>query len=264
MTIEDPYRSCAAFYDQDYTSLRRTQDVKYYVDLALRCQGPVLEMGCGTGRVLIPIARVGVEVHGIDLSEKMLNRLRGKLEGQPQEVRNRVKLTEGDIGSTLVGRSYRLIIAPFRVVQHLLSRARQRAWLRNVARQLAPGGRLAFDVFQPDFNFLVAPGGPTAEVDRVDLKTGRRIRRFVETFPRSEMQTIDLRFRWLEEDSEGREIHQEQTEFTIRWFTRAELENLLELEGFEIVHYWGSFQKQPFGEGSKEQIVEARLATPRE
>ncbi len=251
------YATSARYYDLDYAALGYADDIPFYVDLAARAGGPVLEMGCGTGRILLPTARAGVEIHGLDASDDMLAVLRQSLRQEPEEVQQRVGLTQGDMRLTEVGRRFALVTAPFRVVQHLLERDDQRAWLRNVRRHLVPGGALCFDVFQPDFVLMTKLGQPTVELERLDPVSGRPIRRVVKTVPHYEAQRLDLRLEWRREDESGAEIVLDQVQFTMRWFTRGEIENLLELEGFRITDYWDSFRREPFGEGSRQQVVRA-------
>ena len=254
--MKELFRQAAPYCDDDYASLGYTADIGFYVDLAARIGGPVLEMGCGTGRVLLPTARAGIPIHGMDLSPEMLERLRQKLANEPKEVQQRVSLSEGDVRSTAVDGRFALVTAPFRVLQALLDREDQRAWLRNVQRHLAPGGSLCFDVFQPDYRRVHEPRGPFVELERLDRATGRKIRRVASTRPRPEFQVFDVDLEWQAE-SEGTWLPGAPATITLRWFTRAELENLLELEGLRIADYWGSFDRQPFGAGSQQQVVRA-------
>jgi hypothetical protein len=124
-----------------------------------------------------------------------------------------------------------------------------------VRRHLLPGGALCFDVFQPNFSYLVEPRGPFIDVERTDPATGRRTLRIARTTPHNEFQIVDVEFRWIIEQEGGNT--ETSGALRLRWFTRGELENLLELEGFEITDYWGSFSREPFGEGATEQIVRA-------
>jgi SAM-dependent methyltransferase len=258
VSASDLYRVCARHYEQDYAACGRTYDVQFYVDVAVECGGPVLEMGCGTGRVLIPTARAGLSVHGVDASREMLEVLKAKLQNEPAEVQAKVTLTQGDIRDVRVPGTYQLVTAPFRVLQHLLERHDQRAWLRNVARHLAPGGRLCFDVFQPDYS-RVATSSEVVELDRKDAASGERVRRVSRTVPHPDLQQVEIHWRWIAQSQE--QEREENVSWRMRWFTRAELENLLELEGFEVVNFWGSFQRQPFGPESHEQVVMAALRT---
>jgi SAM-dependent methyltransferase len=271
MTVRRFYDACAAFYDDDYQALGRSDDVALYVELARRAGGPVLEMGCGSGRVLLPTARAGVDIAGVDASPRMLARLRRRLAAEPAEVSRRVRLAEADLtspelgledgGGAFGGDRFTLVTAPFRVIQHLVGRDEQRAWLAAVARLLAPGGELVFDVFQPQFDEVADGPAGSVDVEREEPESGRRVRRVVWVSHHPEIQTFDLRFEWLIDRPGGGSRSTRQAETTVRWFTRWELENLLELAGFEVLAVWGGFDRRPHGPGAEEIVVRARRAT---
>ena len=95
-TENDEYRSSADFYDYIPVYEGRN-DIDYYVDLAEKIGGPVLELGCGTGRVLVPVARTGCEITGLDPSPAMLDICRKRLKEEDSDLRKRVTLIEGDM-----------------------------------------------------------------------------------------------------------------------------------------------------------------------
>jgi len=113
------------------------QDIGFYVDEAKATRGNVLEVGCGTGRILLPIARAGSTITGIDGSKQMLERCRANLSAQPAAVQRRVNLVLNEMRTFDLGATYSLIIAPFRVVQHLTTIDDQLRFLAIVARHLA-------------------------------------------------------------------------------------------------------------------------------
>src|ERR1700731_3751250 len=115
----DSYRVTAKYYDGAYSAKQDLVDLPFYLELAEQAPGPVLEIACGTGRVLLPIARKGIEVHGVDNSLPMLTILKASLSNEPQEVRQRVTLHEGDMRDFRLGRQYPLVIIPFRAMQHM-------------------------------------------------------------------------------------------------------------------------------------------------
>src|SRR5262245_12593437 len=146
---DDTYdRSIAQSYDAEYAVIRDPSgDRAFYADLAREAGGPVLELGCGTGRVLLPIAREGLVVAcvGLDLSANMLDVLRAK--GPPDNLSLvQASMTAFDLGEA----RFHLVFAAFRAFQHLCTVDEQLAALACVRRHLAPGGRFAFDVFAPD------------------------------------------------------------------------------------------------------------------
>src|ERR1700758_1565379 len=142
----DSYEILASHYDTGYCSKQDLVDVPFYVDLARKSGGPVLEIACGTGRVLLPIAREGIEIHGVDNSAAMLRILRAHLKEEPAEVAQRVELHEGDMRSFRLKRKYPLAIIPFRPMQHMYTVADQVNALSTAAFHLAETGILAFDV----------------------------------------------------------------------------------------------------------------------
>ena len=93
----DSYAVSAKYYDDAYAAEPDLVDLLFYLDLAKQFGGPVLEIACGTGRILLPIARTGIEIHGVDKSSSMLQVLSEQLEREPAEIRNRVTISKGEI-----------------------------------------------------------------------------------------------------------------------------------------------------------------------
>ena len=131
-------------------------DVSFFIEAARAADGPVLEVGCGTGRVLIPTARAGFEIVGLDLSDDMLAVCRKYLAEEPPDVQTRVKLIKGDMRAFSLGRKFRLATIPFRPFQHLLTVEDQIDCLRAIHRHLEPGGKLILDLFNPSIKFLAS------------------------------------------------------------------------------------------------------------
>ena len=137
----DSYASIADLYD-DVVPYANRPDVAFFVEAAVASGGPVLELGCGTGRVLLPIARAGVEAVGLDQSASMLAVCRGRLDLEEAAVRSRVQLVEADMREFDLPRRFALITIPFRPFQHLTSVDDQVSCLRSIHRHLADDGRL--------------------------------------------------------------------------------------------------------------------------
>ena len=144
-----PYERCdsltVATYDH-VEIVRNRADIGFYVDLACRSGGPVLELACGTGEVLIPIAHAGVDVVGIDTASPMLDRCRAKLRREPQRVRRHVELVHADMRWFELDRTFTLAIVPFGGFMHLLTQDDQTACVRRVVRHLGPRARFALDM----------------------------------------------------------------------------------------------------------------------
>jgi SAM-dependent methyltransferase len=235
------------------------KDAAFYLAEAERSGGCVLELGCGTGRILLPIARAGQAITGLDGSAEMLARLRAKLADEPEEVRERVTLHRGDVRGFDLGARFDLVIAPFRIIQHQVTIDDQLAFLDAVARHLAPGGRFVFDAFNPKFSALVAADGTEYDdTPERELPDGRRFRRTARV----------KRVRWIDQVSEveliyhladrpGAPWRRYVQAFDMRWFLRAELVHLLARAGFRVVSIDGDFGGEPLEDGSPELLVRA-------
>jgi len=239
-------------YDHVPLYLERS-DVGFYVEEAKGSRGQVLELGCGTGRILIPIARAGSTIVGLDSSKQMLERCRANLSREPAALQQRVTLHQHDMHDFDLGTTFPLIIAPFRVFQHLTTAQAQLECLANVARHLAPKGRLVFDVFHPRFSVLVGADGVERE-DTPDtrLPDGRTFRRAYRI----------ARVRWVDQVSESELIYYVDGKryvqaFEMRWFLPAELQHLLARAGFRVREMYGDFARGPLVDGVPEQVVVA-------
>lgn len=144
---DDPYRD-PVLYDLEYRG--QQDDVTWYVALARRIGGPVLELGCGNGRITVPMARAGLTVDGVDLSAEMLADLARKLDGEAAPVRERVRTTLADFRAFQPERRYGLVIWPFNALHHCASHADLLAVLGRAHAALGPGGTLAVDLYLPD------------------------------------------------------------------------------------------------------------------
>jgi SAM-dependent methyltransferase len=232
-------------------------DVQFYVREAARVQGSVLEIGCGTGRILLPLARAGHTVVGLDNSQQMLARCRAKAADEPESVRARIALRHGDARAFDLGETYAVVIAPFRVMQHLARIEDQLRFLGAVARHVAPGGRFIFDVFNPNFAALVAADGTEREdTPEQPLPDGRSFRRAVRI----------PRVRWVEQVSEieliyyvsvtpGAPAERYVQSFDMRWYLHAELLHLLARGGFRVQATYGDFDGAPLTDRSPEQVM---------
>jgi len=245
---DDTYAFVAELYDY-VVPYRERQDVSFFIDAAKESGGPVLEIGCGTGRVLIPIARAGVEIVGLDLSPQMLAVCRRHLAGEAAAVRARVELRQGDMRRFQLGRTFPLITIPFRPFQHLIDVEDQMACLQAIRRHLTPDGRLILDLFNPSIDALASlkeseeigdePAFTTPEgLDVVRRHASVRHDRF------NQINYIELIYYVTHPDGrKERIVHS----FPMRYLYRFEAEHLLARCGFEIEHLYASYDKAPYG-----------------
>lgn len=249
---EDP-----AYYTKTYAG--RTDDVRYYVDLAVASAGPVLEYGCGNGRITLPIARAGVEVTGVDVSTPMLRDLRAQLRGEPESVAARVGVRRGDMRKLRVERRFPLVICPFNALLHLYTRADVEGFLARAREHLTPRGELVFDVSMPEpielardpdraysvprFRYPATDGGPGEMVrytERFDYDKLRQI-----LFVAMEFSPTSGGERWM-------------TPLAHRQFYPQELEALLHYNGFEITALRSDFSETTPGNETSTLVFHCR------
>lgn len=256
----DELEFAAEFYDPAYNVIA-TRDIPLYIEYSGDSGGRTLELACGTGRILVPTAKAGCEITGLDLSPYMLEKCRGKLEKEPEEVRQRVKLIQGDMTDFDTGETYSLVTIPLRSFQHLLTVVEQKACLNCMNRHLDRHGQLIIDVFHPRPERLVPNPKYGAEVEDLPetvLPDGRKLRRTNRTagFHR-EQQYNDVEMIYYVTSPNGRTERLVQA-FPMRYLYRYEMEHLLELCGFEIVDLFGDFDRSEFTDKSPEMIFVAR------
>lgn len=245
---QDQYADEAEFYD--YTvPYRDRQDLGFYAEMANKAGGPVLELGCGTGRVLLPLARQGIEITGLDASPSMLQVCTEKLADEPVDLQERVTLLEGDMTRFDVGDSFHLVTIPFRSFQHLLETQQQLDCLANVHRALAPGGKFILDLFNPWLERLVdkrfrEESKPEPEFRMPDGRKVVRTDRTVECDLHTQVVTVELIHSTAHPD--GRTERSAQT-LSLRYFFRYEVEHLLARSGFVVEALYADYDKSPYG-----------------
>ena len=254
--IDDSYSLAAKHYDAAYSVKEDLVDRDFYLDLAREYGGPVLELGCGTGRITLPLARQGIDVTGVDASRSMLEVQRAKLADEPAAVKRRVRVEEGDFRTLCLGDQYPLVVIPFRPMQHMYSVDDQLAAMRNAGRHLADGGILAFDVFNPRFDKLLSGDGE----EHLELEwpteggTGRTIRRY---FVKDGFDPVNLVFsgRFIFRLCNDDRVLSEETEpFKMSVYTYPHLKALFYASGLESVGEFGSFDLKPIGPDMPEMI----------
>ena len=244
----------AELYDHEYR--RRRADVNWYVELAKRLLpegGPILELGCGSGRLTLALARAGFHVTGVDAAPSMLARLRARLERTPPSVRGRIELREANLLDFDLGRArFPLVVAAFNVLEHLYTRAELAACLARVDAHLAKGGRFAFDVQLPDLAWLVRdPDKRWARTRFTHPRTGEKLWYSTnhDYDPVSQIALIRLYYDPVD-GTPGHVVMLSQ-----RKFFPAELEALLAHAGFATVERYGDFGGAPLGPSADSQVL---------
>jgi SAM-dependent methyltransferase len=258
ITSEDSYLSIADLYDH-VVPYRERQDVGFFVAMAQESGGPVLEVGCGTGRVLIPTARAGVEIAGLDASEAMLTVCRQKLAREPEAVQTKVlQLTHGDMRDFDLGRQFALVTIPFRPFQHLITVEDQLAALDSIRRHLSDGGRLVLDIFNPSLKALANDDRlgiefrDEPEFTMTDGCTVNRKNKIVSRDLFTQVQVVELIYYVTYPDGrQERLAHQ----FPMRYLFRFEAEHLLARAGFAVEQVYADYDQSPYGSKDPGELI---------
>ncbi len=221
----------------------------------------MLEVGCGTGRVLIPTARAGVEITGLDLSPDMLAVCREHLKTEPKEVRSRVRLVEGDMRQFELKQTFKLVTLPFRPFQHLTKVEDQLACLDCIRRHLETGGKIILDIFNPSLKALAnqPTGEEMAEEPGFSMPDGRQVVRRHKVASRDlANQIIHSELVYYITHPDGRKERLVQA-FPMRYLFKFEGEHLLARAGFKVEQVYADYDKSPYGSKYPgELIFEAR------
>ncbi|HEY6149828.1 MAG TPA: methyltransferase domain-containing protein [Gaiellaceae bacterium] len=220
------YDAIARIYDPWSVSV--TEDVSFYVEEAKRAGGPVVELGVGTGRIAVPTAAAGIQVIGVDSSPGMLEvcRERAELVGAAELLDLRL----GELADPPVDERVRLVTCPFRSYLHLLDDAARLRALKAARELLVPSGRLVFDVFAP-------------AADDIADTHGRWLEREPGIFERADWDTRERTLTLSVRGDSG------ATSFTLAWLSPDEWRSLLERAGFQVIGFYGWFDKRAYTGG---------------
>ncbi len=260
--MDDVYQGHAALYDQISTGL--DGDVTFYLEEAQRAGSPILELGTGTGRVLVTLAEAGLSVVGLDQAPAMLAVARQKVARLAPAVRGRIELVEGDMRGFSLGRRFRAILIPYRAFLHLLTPEDERRALACIREHLADNGRLILNIFDPRIDMIAAHLGPLGpalkRIGEYAYPSGRKLAVWESRQYDPGHQTVS-EHRILEElDEEGRVVARRHSSLSLRYIYRYEMQYLLELSGFAVEALYGDFRRGPFRYGGEQIWIAHRRA----
>jgi SAM-dependent methyltransferase len=246
----------ARFYDLDYDVFQ--DDVPFYLGLAELTGGPVLELGCGTGRLLAPLARAGFEVTGVDASSGMLQVAGGKVAGLGKPAAQRITLVQADMRTVALPQQFRLAFIAFNSFLHLTNMQDQLRALRAWHQALVPGGLLAIDVDNPHPQPLAEIDGRLEVQNRwLDPATGATVLKQVTRTLDAGRQLQHVVFIYDEVFPSG-EVKRTLAPFDARYLHRFEGELLLDKAGFALEQVYGSYDLDPYTGESDRMIFLAR------
>jgi SAM-dependent methyltransferase len=246
-----PFDPFARFYDEDYRNY--DDDVDAIVHLAQEMDGPLLELGCGTGRLLAPLAATGLPITGVDISAPLLAQARTKL--ATVEGGNGVTLVQMDLRELeLPQRNFAFAFCTSNTLMHLADPAEQLELLERITAHLRPGGLLLIDLFNPDLARLLEVQGVMELADWWMRDTGTKVLKW-------SIRTVDLAEQIQETVFIYEEIAPDGTTqrthcpFTLRFLWRNEAELMLRVAGLQLETVWGDFEGTPYGDGAEHLIL---------
>jgi SAM-dependent methyltransferase len=247
------------YYDHAYRA--HSHDIAFYVELARRSRGSVLELGAGTGRITLALLRAGVSVTAVDHSAAMLARARERLARLPAAQRARAELVKADLRELRLRKRFDLVIAPFNLFMHLYTRDDVERGLHSVRTHLRPDARFAMDVLMPDLGVLRRDPARVYRCRAVFDPTDGKHYAYGESFdydPQRQVQTVSMLFQRLDAPEIDR-----TTPLCLRFFFPAELLALLHYNGFSVEQHLGDFAGAEPGPDSENQIIVARARRKR-
>jgi SAM-dependent methyltransferase len=226
----------------------------FYVGLARAAKGPVLDVACGTGRILLPLLQTGVDIEGVDLFEPMLRTLRAKAAALGLSPR----LHQADMSNFAVPRRFALVMIPFNAFIHNMTQAAQIRCLELCREHLLPGGMLAFDTFFPSVEIIGVPEKTRVlegEIPHPD--TGLPMRMYdTRTFDRVAQEQHSLNeLELLAADGSIAKVYRSQC--SARYIYKQEMELLLRVAGFARWEIAGDFDRRPLARETDAMIVMA-------
>lgn len=254
MPAESPYDEIAAYYDLEHRSF--TDDIDLYLQFIEAAGDPVLELGCGTGRILRAISEAGFAVTGVDSSSPMLAFARDALAVNGLDVD--VTLVEGDFArNDLVDASqFGVAIVALDSLLHAQTQAEQLRVLSAAWTALDPRGQLIVDIINPTPTRLMAMDGDLTFAGTWPMNNGMRLDKLVAQHADPALQMIDNEI-WYEVTSAEGTVKRTRTSFSQRWVSPAELVLMLQLAGFQDWRVYGSYELDELGPNSDRVIVAA-------
>ena len=243
------------YYDLLYGDLE--DDLPMWETLTQTVDGPILEVGCGTGRLLLPLAAAGQLLTGLDLSGVALGAARAKIEAAG--LMDQISTFQADMRNfDLPFKDFALALIPLNTFMHCHTIDDQLAALRMIYNHLRPEAELVVDLFYPDPTLLAeADGRLYFEAETVDELTGRTVQWFWRHEIDLAHQLRHLTYILDEIDSAG-VVRRVQISFSLRFVYRYEMELLLKASGFIVTALYGNYELEPFDSRSPRMIFVAR------
>ena len=249
ITLPDVYDE-PLFYDLVFDQF--VEDLPLWTRVAAEARGPLLDLACGTGRVLIPLLEAGADADGIDASSAMLERARAKAQAR----RLRTLLVVGDMRDFTMPRRYARVISAFNAFAHASTTEDQLRTLRCVREHLEPGGALVMHMSYPTAAYWQeADGEPVKEMEVEREGTGTRLQLWDLRTKDPAQQTQVSRIEYREVDGNNRVVSSRRLTTSQRWVYRWELELLFRIAGFARWEIHGGYRGEPFERVDQQMVA---------
>ncbi len=242
----DSYDRIAPLYDQDMGRNVSGKDIDFYVRAGVLANGPVLELGCGTGRIALPLTQAGCTVVGVDRSLPMLEQMKRKADQLAAKERQHLLMGCMNMASLALNSKFDLILCPYSAISYLIGETDLGNCLSAVRRSLKNTGKFIVDLFVPRSELLGLPDEQVFFDYRREIADGLFLERR-KTIEKNLSARKNRITRYYCLIGPGGSVREEfSTQETIRYYFQTELKLLLQSHGFEVLSEYGGFEGQPF------------------
>ena len=231
------YDLIAPFYDAEHANFG--DDLDMYQNFAEASGGPILELACGSGRVLVPLATLGYEMVGVDTSASMLALARQRIQVEVLNVR--CELVQQDMTKMHLGRKFRMALIALGSFGHVITRKEQQQALATVRDHLSTGGLFIVDISNADARYMEDLTGQLLHQGTWQRPDGTVLTHFVSPTTAIERHVLELTH-FYDQHSQGGSVHRTTLTTHLYLFERSEMELLLEYAGFVIKDVYGDYE----------------------
>ncbi|HEY6409686.1 MAG TPA: class I SAM-dependent methyltransferase [Ktedonobacteraceae bacterium] len=243
------YDLIAPFYDLEHEQF--SEDLDLYRNFAELRNGPLLELACGSGRLLIPLAREGYTITGVDTSEKMLTLARERL--QEASLSSRVTLVQQDMSTLELSQKFSLAFVALGSFAHLITRKAQQQALAAIRKQLTTGGTFIIDISNADARYMESLSGQVLHQGTWQCGDGTLLTHLVSPASSQTKHLLELTH-FYDQHRQGGQVSRTVITTHIYLFERVEMELLLEQAGFVVKDVYGDHEPGPFTLESQRMI----------
>ena len=249
------YDRIAPFYDLEHA--RFDEDIDLYLNYAELRGGPLLELACGSGRLLLPLASAGYEITGVDTSTAMLDLARHALEAEGVAVR--CTLVQQDMSRLQLGKKFHVAFIALGSFGHVVTRKAQQQALAAIRAHLTSSGTFILDISNGDARYMESMGGQMLHQGTWQLDDGSIVTHFVSPASSNTLHLLDLTH-FYDVHKQGEAVRRTSTSTQLYLFERNEAELLLEQAGFRVKDVYGDYGMSRYEHESPRMIfiAEAR------